>query len=69
MSPRQTAAHLSPVRSLTVAVTVAALVLGAVLLGQRLLAGAEAGAPGDAAADPRTLTSSTFLGGLEWDDR
>ena len=68
MSPRQTAAHLTPARALTVAVTVAALVLGAVLLGQRLLAGAEAGAPGDAAADPRELTSSTFLGGLEWDE-
>jgi hypothetical protein len=68
MSPRQTAAHPTTVHALTVAATVAALVLGTVLLGQRLLAGAEAGAPGDAAADPRELTSSTFLGGLEWDE-
>jgi hypothetical protein len=68
MSPRQTAAHSSTVRALAVAATVAALVLGAVLLGQRLVAGAQAGAPGDAAADPRELTSSTFLGGLEWDE-
>jgi hypothetical protein len=68
MSPRQTAAHPTPVRVLIVAVTVAALVLGAVVFGQRLRAVTDAGGPGNAAAQPRELTSSTFLGGLEWDE-
>src|SRR5688572_24194575 len=69
MSARHITARPVPaVRTLAVVATVAALVLGAVVLGQRLVAGADAGAPGDAAAEPRELTFSTFLGGLEWDE-
>jgi hypothetical protein len=69
MSARHITARPVPaVRTLAVVATVAALVLGAVVLGQRLVAGAGAGAPGDAAAEPRELTFSTFLGGLEWDE-
>jgi Beta-propeller repeat len=71
MSPRPTSARAVPtLRAVTVVATVALLVLGAVLLGQRLFAeaDADAGAPGDGAADPRELTFSTFLGGLEWDE-
>jgi hypothetical protein len=59
---------VAPVRVLAVVGAVVVLVLAAVLLGQRLLAGADARAAGDGAADPRDLTSGTFLGGLEWDE-
>jgi hypothetical protein len=71
MSPRLTDAHAVPaVRTITVAATVAVLLVGAVVVGQRLLtgAGAEAGAPGNDAAGARELTFSTLLGGLEWDE-
>jgi hypothetical protein len=69
MSPRPATARALPVvRTAAVGLTVAALVAGAAVGGRWLLGGADAGAPeGDTAAPP-TLTLSTYLGGLEWDE-
>ncbi|MBJ7453102.1 MAG: SBBP repeat-containing protein, partial [Blastococcus sp.] len=66
MSPRPTSAPTA-VHTLTVVGTVAVLALSSVVLGQRLLSGAEA-RTSQAPLGPVALTSSTFLGGLEWDE-
>jgi hypothetical protein len=66
MSRRSATAPIA-VRSFVVVGVVVALVLGSVVLGQRLLRGAEARAS-EAPLGPVDLTSSTFLGGLEWDE-
>jgi hypothetical protein len=64
---RRSALAPTALRSVAVVVTVAVLVLGSVILGQRLLRGDEAAAS-EAPLGPVGLPFSTFLGGLEWDE-
>jgi hypothetical protein len=64
---RRSALAPTALRGAVVVVTVAVLVLGSVVLGQRLLRGDEAGAS-EAPLGPVGLPFSTFLGGLEWDE-
>jgi hypothetical protein len=66
MSRRSATVPLA-VRTLVVVGVVVALVLGSVILGQRLRGGAEARAS-EAPLGAVDLTFSTFLGGLEWDE-